>query len=103
MTTVNHTLDSAQDTRAIGRSAGRVDVIALGWSLSIFLAASVLLCVVGGYILPPFITHFLAAAFPAYDWRDPKIIAFATGLAFFGGWYAAVVAGALYNYFLRKR
>ena len=80
-------------------ATGPVDLVALGWSLSIFFALSVLLCVAAGYVLPYFIVHILAAVLPAFDWRDPQVVAVATVFAFVGGWYAALVAGGLYNLF----
>lgn len=82
---------------------GCVDVTALGWSLSIFSAVTVLLCAAAGWILPASTTHFLAAIVPAFDWRDPQVIAIGTGFAFVGGWYIALAAGSLYNLFHAKR
>lgn len=101
MATIEHTAP-AQAARASTRAHG-VDVIALGWSLSIFAALSLLLCVAAGFVLPRSIVHILAAILPAFDWRDPQIIAVATVLAFACGWYAALVTGSLYNLFRAKR
>jgi hypothetical protein len=102
MTLVDHHIDRAHRADPRVHSPGRINGIALGWSLSIFLAATLLLCVVGGYILPSFMTHFLAAVFPQYDWRSPPVVAVAAMAAFVFGWYAAFIVGPLYNLFHPK-
>ena len=79
MTTEKHTpWNHPQEARAITRSTGGVDVVALGWSLSIFFAGSVLLCAAAGFVLPAFVKHLLATVFPVFDWRSPQTIALAT-------------------------
>lgn len=103
MTATEHSGHTEQTNVLWRAAAGPVDLIALGWSLSIFFAVSVLLCVAAGYVLPYFIVHLLAAVLPAFDWRDPQIIAVATVFAFACGWYTALLAGGLYNLFRPKR
>lgn len=103
MTTVEHPAHAASRNALSRAVAGPVDLVALGWSLSIFFALSVLLCVAAGYVLPDFIVHMLAAVLPAFDWRDPQVIAIATVLGFVSGWYTALGAGGLYNLLRPKR
>lgn len=103
MTTAEHRTGRENANFLSRAAAGSVDLIALGWSLSIFFAVSVLLCAAAGYLLPHFIVHILAAVFPAFDWRDPQVIAVAAVFAFGCGWYTALVTGSLYNLFRAKR
>ena len=78
-------------------------LMALGWSLSIFFLLTILLCVALGYLLPAEAGHLLARVIPAFDWRQPADIALGAVAAFACGWYTALVAGGLYNLFRGRR
>jgi hypothetical protein len=77
----------------------------LGMSLSLFLAFSFVLCVLGYLILPglPVKHEALAIFLPGFElltWQG-----FVIGLAesYAWGWYIALVLGAIYNFFARRR
>lgn len=76
-----------------------VRLVALGWSLSIFFLLTFLLCVALGVLLPGETPHLLAGA----AWREPPNVALGAAVAFALGWYAALVAGGLYNHFRGRR
>ncbi|TAJ71761.1 MAG: hypothetical protein EPO51_11590 [Phenylobacterium sp.] len=76
-----------------------VRLAALGWSLSIFLLLTFLLCAALGYLLPAGTPHLLVGAV----WRAPSNVALGAAAAFALGWYAALVAGGLYNHFRGPR
>jgi hypothetical protein len=86
-----------------GRAGAGVALVPLGLSLSIFLAATFVLCAIGGFIPGLKDLHFLSALYPALDWGDPAMIGLGAAYAFACGWYAALVCGGLYNFFLARR
>ena len=85
--------------------AHTIPVLALGMGLSLFLAISYVLCVLGYLFLPSLpiahsaLTIFLPG-FTLLSWPS-----FFLGLAesFGWGWYVALVFGPLYNFFAARR
>ena len=82
-----------------------IPIATLGMSLSLFLALSFVLCVLGYLILPglPVKHEALAIFLPGFElltWQG-----FVIGLAesYAWGWYIALVLGAIYNFFARRR
>ena len=82
-----------------------IPIATLGMSLSLFLALSFVLCVLGYLILPglPVKHEALAIFLPGFElltWQG-----FAIGLveSYAWGWYIALVLGAIYNFFARRR
>ena len=82
-----------------------IPVATLGMSLSLFLALSFVLCVLGYLIMPglPVKHEALAIFLPGFElltWQG-----FAIGLveSYAWGWYIALVLGAIYNFFARRR
>jgi len=85
-------------------SARTIPVFALAWSLSLFLAISYVLCVVGYLLFPSLpIDHAALAIFlPGFtllSWPS-----FLLGLveSFAYGWYIALIFGPLYNVFVSR-
>ena len=97
----NSVASSAGQERPITSRLG-VDVLALGAALSLFLILSVFLCVVAANVLPDRASHFLARLVPAFDWRAPPAIALAIELSLAWSWFAALVAGIVYNYTIAR-
>ena len=82
--------------------ARTIPVMALGWSLSLFLVVSFLLCVAGYWLLPSLqIPHavLILWGFEFNSW--PR---FFLGLfeSFAWGWYVALILGPLYNFFVTR-
>lgn len=82
-----------------------VPVATLGMSLSLFFAASFVLCVLGYLVMPglPVKHEALAIFLPGFElltWQG-----FAIGLAesYAWGWYIALVFGSIYNFFAVRR
>lgn len=81
--------------------ARTIPVFALGMGLSLFLAISYLLCILGYLLFPslPIEHSALAIVLPGFtllSWQS-----FVLGLveSFAWGWYVALVFGPLYNFF----
>jgi hypothetical protein len=81
-----------------------IPVAVLGMSLSVFLAISFVLCVLGYLVLPglPVKHEALSIFLPGFElltWQG-----FALGLveSYAWGWYIALVLGPLYNFFARR-
>ena len=86
------------------RAVRTIPVLALGMGLSLFLAVSYVLCVLGYLLFPSLpIEHSALAIFlPGFtllSWQS-----FFLGLAesFGWGWYVALVFGPLYNFFAAR-
>lgn len=90
---------SGRESVTQGSRTPGVKLVALGWSLSILFLLTFLLCVALGYLLPADTRHLLAGAV----WREPSTVALGAAVAFALGWYAALVAGGLYNHFRGQR
>jgi hypothetical protein len=83
----------------------RIPIATLGMSLSLFLALSFVLCILGYLVLPglPVKHEALAIFLPGFElltWQG-----FAIGLAesYAWGWYIALVLGAIYNFFAGRQ
>ena len=90
--------------RLPARSAHIIPVLALGMGMSLFLAISYVLCVLGYLFLPslPIAHSALSIFLPGFtllSWPS-----FFLGLAesFGWGWYVALVFGPLYNFFATR-
>jgi len=78
----------------------RISVIALGFSLGLFLAITFVVCVVFDLVLPSFaMNQVWAPLLPGFTWLSWT--GFLIGLveSFAYGWYVALVFGHLYNFF----
>lgn len=80
-----------------------VPIVPLGLALSIFCALTFVLCAVAALIPGLRDIHILQALYPAFDWTRPELIAIGAIGAFACGWYIALVAGGLYNFFAARR
>ena len=83
--------------------SGRVALIPLGLSLSIFFAGSFALCALGGFLPGLESLHFLSALYPGLDWTSPALVFAGAAWAFACGWYIAIGCGGLYNFFVARR
>ena len=92
-----------QSRQAAAAHHGGVAIVPLGFTLSIFMAASFLLCALGGFLHGLETLHFLGALYPSLNWTSPALIAAGTAWAFACGWYVAVFCGLLYNTFSARR
>jgi len=92
-------MSSTVDRVPVAPARPAVAIVPLGFSLSIFLAVSFVLCAVADVIpwLQDF--HFLKALYPDVDWARPEMIGAGAAWAFLTGWYIAVFFGSLYNFF----
>ncbi|MBI5016215.1 MAG: hypothetical protein HZB55_12115 [Deltaproteobacteria bacterium] len=74
------------------------------WSLSTFLLASYLVCILYGLIVPErfHMTMFLEATLPGFKWLTPG--GFLVGLveSFLWGAYIGLVFTPIYNFFHRR-
>ncbi len=84
-------------------AAGRLSVVVVGWSLSLFLAVSYLLCVLYGLLVPSAPMYPAWSSFlPGFEWISWPgfFLGLAEVLAY--GWYAALIFVPLYNWFARR-
>lgn len=95
------TFDQSRPSAAAPR--GGVAIVPLGFTLSIFMAVSFLLCALGGFLPGLENLHFLGALYPSLDWKSPALIVAGAAWAFACGWYVAVFCGLLYNTFTARR
>ena len=73
--------------------------MALGWSLSLFLALSFVLCVLLGLVVPDFGLHQPWLQFlPGFTWLTWPSILLGLIESFAYGWYVAVIFGPLFNF-----
>ncbi len=91
---------SPSGTSTAARSTPRLSVVALGSSLSLFLALSFSLCVGFGLLFPAqamFQSWF--RLLPGFTWLSWQtfLIGLVDSAAY--GWYIALVFGPIYNYF----
>jgi hypothetical protein len=80
-----------------------IPLVPLGFSLSIFLTITFVLCAIGNLIPGLEGVHFLSALYPNVDWTKPAPLIAGVIWAIFTGWYVALVFGSLYNLFCRYR
>ena len=75
-----------------------------GWTLSVFLLASYLICIGFGLAVPDrfHMVEAWAPLLPGFEWLTP--LGFAAGAigSFLYGWYIAVIAVPLYRYFSKR-
>ena len=95
-------MQTVESVRGVARApnVGRIPIVALGWSLSLFLALSFVLCVLLGLVVPDFGLHQPWLQFlPGFTWLTWP--SFLLGLieSFAYGWYVALVFGPLFNVF----
>ena len=94
-------MQTVENARGAARApiVSRIPVVALGWSLSLFLALSFVLCVLLGLLLPDFELHRPWLQFlPGFTWLTWP--SFFLGLieSFAYGWYIALIFGPLFNF-----
>lgn len=82
----------------------RIPLIAFGLALSLFLAASFVLCVLGYLVFPelPIAHSVLSALLPGFDLLTWPDFFLGLGESFAWGWYIAVVFAPLYNFFVAR-
>ncbi len=91
------------DTMTNAPAVPGLSVAAVGWSLSLFLAISYLLCVIYGLLVPGAPMHPAWSPFlPGFRWISwfDFFLGLVEVLAY--GWYAALVFVPLYNRFARR-
>lgn len=82
-----------------------IPVITLGLALSLFLALSYVLCILGYLLLPGFpVQHSALAIFlPGFRLLTWKTFFLGLGESVGWGWYIALVFGPLYNFIVSRR
>jgi hypothetical protein len=96
------TVESAHGA-ARAPNVSRIPIVALGWSLSLFLALSFTLCVLLGLFLPDWGRHQpWLQFFPGFTWLTWP--SFFLGLieSFAYGWYVALIFGPLFDFFASR-
>jgi hypothetical protein len=98
-------MQTVESARGVSRvlNASRIRIVALGLSLSLFLALSFVLCVLLGLLLPDRGLHQpWLQFFPGFTWLTWR--SFLLGLieSFAYGWYVALVFAPLYNFFAAR-
>lgn len=78
---------------------GMVNVKVLTWSLALFSAATFVVCVLYGLIVPEALhmTGFLEQALPGFRWLTPAGLAVGLVQSFLYGVYAGLAFGWIYN------
>ena len=95
-------MQTVESVRGAARvpNVSRISIVALGWSLSLFLALSLVLCVLLGVVVPDFGLHQPWLQFlPGFTWLTWP--SFFLGLieSFAYGWYVALIFEPLFNFF----
>jgi hypothetical protein len=82
-----------------------IPVVTFGFSLSLFLTISYVLCVVGYLLLPGLlINHSALAIFlPGFELLSWRTFFLGLGESFAWGWYVALVFAPLFNFFAAPR
>ncbi len=91
------------DTQTATQNAPRIPIVALGWSLGLFLAITFTLCVAFDLIFPSVAMN--KAWLPLLPWVTwISISGFLLGLVetFLYGWFVALIFAPLFNYFAKK-
>lgn len=79
-------------------------VVALGWSLSLFLAISYVLCVGFDLLFPgQAMYQTWLHLLPGFTWLSWPSFALGLVESFSYGWYIALIFGPLYNLFATRR
>lgn len=80
-------------------SASRLSLAVMGWSLSLFLAITFVLCVIYGLLVPSQPMHpAWAPLLPGFVWLSWGSFVIGLVETFAYGWYAAAVYVPLYNF-----
>ena len=95
-------MQTVESVRGVARApnVSRIPIVALGWSLSLFLALSFVLCVLLGLVVPNFGLHQpWLQFFPGFTWLTWP--SFLLGLieSFAYGRYVALISGPLFSFF----
>ena len=78
----------------------KIPIVALGWSLSLFLVLSFVLCVLLGFVVPDFGLHQPWLQFlPGFTWLTWPSFFLGLVESFAYGWYVALIFGPLFNFF----
>src|SRR5918994_2821092 len=98
-------MQTVESARGASRApnVSRISIMALGLSISLFLALSFVLCVLLGFVVPDFGLHQPWLQFlPGFTWLTWP--SFFLGLieSFAYGWYVALVFGPIYNFFAAR-
>tara|TARA_R110002124_G_scaffold84683_2_gene220334 strand:- start:547 stop:834 length:288 start_codon:yes stop_codon:yes gene_type:complete len=90
-------------TQVAQRTAPRIPVSALGWSLGIFLALTFAICVAFGLIFPG-ATMYQAwlPLLPWVSWISWSSFVLGLAEAFAYGWFVALIFGPLFNFFAAR-
>lgn len=93
----------AHDHRQSGPAL--IPVFAFGLALSLFLAFSYVLCVIGYLLFPgSLIDHSALAIFlPGFELLSWRTFFLGLGESFAWGWYVALAFGPLYNFLASRR
>lgn len=89
----------------LSRSAPRtIPVVALGMALSLFLAFSYVICVIGYLLFPGLpIDHAALAIFlPGFTLLTWGTFFLGVVESLFWGWYTALIFGPLFNFFVAR-
>ena len=98
-------MQTVESVRGASRApnVGRIPIVPLGLSLSLFFALSFALCVLAGLVFPNWSLHQpWLQFFPGFTWLTWQ--SFLLGLieSFAYGWYVALIFGPLYNLFAAR-
>jgi hypothetical protein len=98
-------MQTVESARGVARvqNGSRIRIVALGLSLSLFLALSFVLCILLGLLLPDRGLHQpWLQFFPGFIWLTwPSfLLGLIESLAY--GWYVALVFAPLYNFFVAR-
>jgi hypothetical protein len=90
--------------RSSAHAARTIPVFTLGMALSLFLAISYVVCVLGYLLFPSLpIEHSALAIFlPGFTLLSWKSFFLGLVESFAWGWYVTLVFGSLYNFFARR-
>lgn len=82
-----------------------VDIVALGMSLSVFLAFSYVLCIAGYLILPglPVKHEALSIFLPGFEFLSWRTFFIGLVESCAWGWYIALAFGKIYNLIVARR
>ena len=97
-------MQTVESARGASRApdVSRIPIVALGLSLSLFLALSFTLCVLAGLVFRTGLHQPWLQFFPGFTWLTWP--SFFLGLieSFAYGWYVALIFGPLYNLFAAR-
>ena len=95
-------MQTVESARGASRApnVSRIPIMALGLSLSLFLALSFVLCVLLGVVVPDFGLHQPWLQFlPGFTWLTWPSFFLGLAESFAYGWYVALIFGPLFNFF----